>query len=558
MKKLFNILSIVGVLGLFMLQSCETTELDLTTNPNALSSEQASPDFLMNGIQLDFVTTVESFGKTTAELARIDYMFGRTYRAVYTPSSFDSEWRRAYTEIRTDIKSLLPLAEDAGLNYHIGMAQFIEAYTMTMLVDLYGDVPYSEANLGGENFNPAVDSGASIYAAAFGLLDQAIANFTDGGVAKPQNDFFYDGDAAKWIKACNTLKMKMYMTTRLVDGSALGSFNAIVASGNYISTSADDFQFQWGTNEVQPDTRHPRYASVDPDDSATEGSYSSTGGNEYMSIPQMNYMLVNDDPRIRYYYYRQNALTPGFGADPALETLQCSLQTPPAHYAGFPFCGLPNGYWGRDHGNNEGTPPDGFLRTLAGVYPAGGKFDDDTFEGQVNGAGGGGAGITPILLSSTTDFMIAEAAMVAGIPAAAKTAILSGLSKSVTKVMGFGSVDKSADLSFAPDAAAVSAHSAAIASAFDADATGGWNVLAYEFFTSLYGNGLDAYNFYRRTGYPNNLQPNIEPNPGGYMRSLFYPASFVNNNSSTQQKAEVTQQVFWDTNPASPGFPSSN
>ena len=57
-----------------------------------------------------------------------------------------------------------------------------------------------------------------------------------------------------------------------------------------------------------------------------------------------------------------------------------------------------------------------------------------------------------------------------------------------------------------------------IAAAFDADPTGGWNVMAREFFTSLFGNGTDAYDFYRRTGYPTNLQPNLEPNPGGFIR----------------------------------------
>ena len=39
------------------------------------------------------------------------------------------------------------------------------------------------------------------------------------------------------------------------------------------------------------------------------------------------------------------------------------------------------GYWGRDHGNDEGTPPDNFTRTASGVYPAGGSFDgsEDVF-----------------------------------------------------------------------------------------------------------------------------------------------------------------------------------
>ena len=83
-------------------------------------------------------------------------------------------------------------------------------------------------------------------------------------------------------------------------------------------------------------------------------------------------------------------------------------------------------------------------------------------------------------------------------------------------------------------------------------ATDKMNVLGMQYFVAQYGNGLDAYNFYRRTGYPTTLQPNIEPNPGGYIRSFFYPASHANTNQNITQKDGVTDQVFWDTNPGSP------
>jgi hypothetical protein len=552
MKILFNKLCVVGALGFFLLQSCETTNLDLTKNPNALSADQGSPDFLLNGIQVQFAYTVEGLGRSGAELTRIDYMFGRSYLNNYGPNAFDGTWTATYTEMFTDMNAMNTLASESGLTYHLGMGQFMKAYMLVALVDFFGDVPYSQANLGAENFNPGVDSGAAVYDAALGLVDEAISNFNKTAAAKPQNDFFYGGDQAAWVKACNTLKMRIYMQRRLVDGGALAAFNQIVTSGNYISSTADDFQFQWGTNVVQPATRHPRYA----------GNYNVSGGaGDYMSNDLMNYMDVNNDPRIRYYFYRQNEVTPGSdGSEPALETLQCSLQEPPQHYvdANFPFCTLPNGYWGRDHGNNEGTPPDGFLRTTVGVYPAAGRFDDDSFDGIVIGMGGGGAGVTPIMLASSSDFLIAEARMLAGNTAGAKAKVLEGLEKSVAKVMSFGSKDAGADSSFAPTEGEVEAHANNIADQFDADAEDGWNVLGREFFTSLYGNGIDAYNFYRRTGYPTNLQTNIEPQPGGFIRSFFYPSNFVNNNSSVSQKSGVTSQVFWDNNPSSPGFPESN
>jgi hypothetical protein len=73
---------------------------------------------------------------------------------------------------------------------------------------------------------------------------------------------------------------------------------------------------------------------------------------------------------------------------------------------------------------------------------------------------------------------------------------------------------------------------------------------------SLYGN-IDAYNAYRRTGAPTTMQPNLEPNPGGFIRSFLYPASEANTNLSMQQRTTVTERVFWDNNPLT-GFPIGN
>ena len=76
-------------------------------------------------------------------------------------------------------------------------------------------------------------------------------------------------------------------------------------------------------------------------------------------------------------------------------------------------------------------------------------------------------------------------------------------------------------------------------------------VIGREYWVALYGNGIEAYNLYRRTGKPANQQPALDPNPGAFARSFFYPTSFVTRNSSAVQKEGVTMPVFWDTNPAS-------
>ena len=547
MKRLHKFLALVFVGIGFLFYSCETTELDLTQNPNALTPEQADVNFFLNAIQVNFGLFAETLGQRGAEMTRIDYMFGRDYADVYSPSTFDDTWSNAYRSILNNIRTMQPLAEDAKLYNHLGMAQVIEAYTMITLVDFFGDVPYTEAN-DPTNLNPKADTGASIYTAVLALLDQATANFAKGSLALPQNDFFYAKNLTKWTKLANTLKMKIYLQRRLVDAGAIASFNAIVSSGNYITATTENFMFNWGSSQVSPDTRHPRYAT----------DYKGDGADNYQSNWMMGTMLANNDPRIRYYFYRQVDRVPGQdGLAPKEEDLACSLQTAPAHYTGFTFCSLPNGYWGRDHGNDEGIPPDGFKRTIIGVYPAGGRFDDSSFKGTALVAGANGAGVTPILLASTVDFWKAELALVAGDNPAAKAAMLAGIDKSISTVTAFGAKDGGADLTKAPTALAITAFKTAKGTGFD-NAADKWNYVAEQFWFSLFGNGIDAYNFYRRTGYPHTLQPNIDPNSGTFIRSNWYPANYANNNSNATQKSSIASQVFWDNNPASPTFPVSN
>jgi len=523
--------------AIFVLVSCETIELDLTSNPNALSPEQADPTFFLNSIQVDFAFWVNTMGDRGGELTRINYMNGRNYNTIYSPDSWNGVWSSAYRGMLEDIRLMNLLADEAGLTFHKGMGKVFQAYVMLTLVDYFGDVPYSEALQGSEGIlNPAADSGQAVYDAAIALLDSAVADFNAGGPV-PAEDFFYNGNASKWIKAANSIKKKALLNK--------GDFSGYNAISNYISDSSDDFQFSWGTSPATPDTRHPLY----------RGSYTSTGGGEYMSnwmmFKMINGYAGNTDPRINYYFYRQVSETPGFDSAGNEEVLECGLTgyyvPPQLRGDDTPFCAPTNsasksasGYWGRDHGNDNGTPPDGFLRTIRGAYPAGGVYDDSSFEGQVDGAGQGGAGITPVILSSCMHFMNAEVAVSTG-----------GNPTSETLIAVEQALNKSDDLG-GPAMAAddVSAYVAAFTSEWNAAGSTAdkLDLWATEYFISMVGNGIDAYNSYRRNGYPRSLQPNVEPDPGQFPLSQFYPANYVNTNKNANQRGSKSDRVFWNSN----------
>nr|WP_298924590.1 SusD/RagB family nutrient-binding outer membrane lipoprotein [uncultured Allomuricauda sp.] len=568
MRNINRYMTLMVLGGLLAFTSCETTELDLTANPNQLTPEQAGVDFFLNSIQEDFVlefegnadfdlndnfqgggvTLGDGFNELGTQLTRTTNMLGRQYATVYQASDMDDEWINAYRGVLADIRAMTPLAEKAEQFKHIGISQFIEAYLMISMVDFFGDVPYTEIiQASNQVFNPVLDSGASIYDAMLLLLDEAIANFNNTSAPDLAVDFFYDNDYDKWVNAANTLKLKIYVQRRLVDSGAGASFDAIINSGNYIQDTADDFVWNWpATSASQPDTRHPRYGL----------NYTAAGAGDYMSNWLMNLMDTTDDPRIRYYFYRQTSAVPGVSIAPDEELLTCSFTTAPQHYvdSGFTFCNLPNGYWGRDHGNAEGTPPDGLLRTTWGTYPVGGRFDDDSFQAISVSEGGNGTGITNLLTAFGVDFMRAEMAMVDGNIANARTFILAGYDKSVAKVQAFlTGRTAGADISFEPNATAINDYATAIGTKFDdADMDGKWDVLAEQYFIAHYGNGVETYNFYRRTGFPTTLQANLEPDPGTFIRSMYYPTNAVNTNSNITQKASQSEPVFWDTNPSAP------
>ena len=165
------------------------------------------------------------------------------------------------------------------------------------LVDYFGDVPFSEATNLADFPQPNLDDDAAVYAAAINMLDDAKTLLQDDESISIGVDYYYNNNFDKWVKLANTLKMNAYLNTRLVDGDAINKLNAIANSGNFIASTADDFQFRYDVvvnNQI--DSRHPGYQS----------DYTAGGVTGYQSNWMMDQMLQDGDPRIRYYYYRQN------------------------------------------------------------------------------------------------------------------------------------------------------------------------------------------------------------------------------------------------------------
>ena len=530
-----NYISILCALVLFGVTSCETTDLDINDNPNELTEASADPNYVLNGLMFSTGIQNTTLSGLTSGTVRHINQFG-TYASSSGPGAMNGAWSNAYS-LTSNLKLLKGMSETQSLPVHVGIGQVLEALAYVNLVDFLGTAVYSEA-VNSEYTQPNLDDGVEIYKSMLSQLDEAIDNLSQTG-SVTHEDIYYE-DASSWTKLANTLKIKMYVQSRLAgddwDGDSTSNksaIEAIVSSGNFISSNDDDFQVYFGSNETNPDNRHYGFTS----------DY-ITAGNTYMSNDFMNRMLVGNtntgklvkDPRVPYYFYRQTLEDP-LTLDPGGDLLPCDGNSD------YQYCYLGNGYWGRDHADDEGIPNDGVYRTAWGVYPAGGAYD--------NGAGGstlesinlGGAGIQPIILASYTHFWLAEAALTMGVNADARALLKAGIELSLAKVADFSGK--------AMDAAEVTNYVDTVLALYDAAGSNEdkLEIVIEEFYIASFGNSVEAYNNYRRTGYPvlgQSVITNTE-----FPRSYYLPSSELNSNDNPALvQKKLTDQVFWDTNPA--------
>ncbi len=554
------------VLVVVMAASCgELFELDYQDNPNAVTPENAGPEFVFNSIQLNTVGVYLGMQFITDGLVRHTDMGAFTYVEALPPVSTNGLWNDAYAGVFPDVQAFEILADgNSALEADLAIAKIMQAWVLVGLVDLYGDIPWSEALQGITVISPNVDAGEDVYAAADEMLVDAIATLTATEDVGPSVDQFYGGNVASWITAANTIRIKIGMNQRLIDGGAALSAALSAAGDDFINDPSKDMIFRASTERNLPNSRHPFYNdSYEFNDGTYQGNY-------FMWLLAEEKDSIRD-PRIRHYFYRQ--VNDSRGQD--VNVYSCVLSDlpdpaeTPAYYTDvdprMPYCvASDDGYYGRDHGNGSGIPPDGPIRSVYGLYPGGGKWDNNSYSfTQNNGVDGAqGEGIAPILTSSMVHMWLAEASAAGDFSGDALELMKTGIEHNFERVREFEAKIPQSDLDYVigqvvgtgediPASTLLAtdedfdAYIAEVEKRYNA-ADDKFDVVMKEAYICAYGNSYEYYNAYRRTGLPSNMQPGIDPAIGAFPRSILYAAENVNLNANIDQKPDLQQLVFWD------------
>ncbi len=550
--------------------SCETVDLKQTENPSTSPQSAIDPIYAFNYVQLllpEFVDSVNDFTqRVTRQMAMTG---GDTYDNAFQPVSFNNNWSLAFDLLNT-VKVMEAKSIQNKEFLALGAAKVIRVYVYMTLVDIYGDVPFTESLLGNANLIPKYDSGSSIYKQLFIDIEEAKKYLDDTAYPEYKDnpnsfvkDLYYGKDRKKWISLANTLKLKMLNNARLA-GNDIGvsnlttEINTILTENIIIDTEKEDFSFKYSSSRNVPNSRHPMY-----------NDQYELGGGAYIGNYFLWCLTVEKgivDPRAPFYFYKQTGSTSG------LDSFTLPGRSRPPHYDDSKYNSFFNvttkacysvsnwlsgtnptdGFLGRDHGNNSGIPPDASLRTVAGLYPIGGRYGTFSFSSsnvQRSGIDGAlGAGIMPIIMSSYVRFIKAELILtVLGVSGDAKVELLAGLDSSIDRVVmpiNNYPVISTGDLNLITTRK--SSYKNFIGSAFDTGSPSRkLELIIKEFYIASWGNGLEPYNNYRRTGYPSNMQPTLEVNSGLFYNSALYPANATSNNPNAP-KADRNKRIFWD------------
>lgn len=142
-------------------------------------------------------------------------------------------------------------ARDNGIkNNKLAIIEIQRVLTYQILVDTFGDVPYTEA-LDIESINPAYDDDQAIYMDIISRLNAALGKLDPQNDSYGSQDLVYNGDVASWFTFGNSLKLRLGM--RLADVNPdMAKTLVSEAAGNVITTNAQNATLQY--LEATPNT----------------------------------------------------------------------------------------------------------------------------------------------------------------------------------------------------------------------------------------------------------------------------------------------------------------
>jgi len=252
--KIFFLTAIAAVL--IFGESCKKSFERANEDPN--SPATVTPSTLLPTVEVALAYTqggdISRFsGLYDQQLFSSAQQTGAYYNYVVTDQDFDSPWGNMYTSVLQNDKTLMNLADSFSNNEYSGISRILMAYSLQLLVDNWGKVPYSQAlaALNGGTFTPAYDNDQALYDTIVSLINVGTVqlNNADAGALTPgADDAIYGGHATKWIKLGHAIKARLYIHQS--KNNAAMATNALAQLDSAFTDNRDNAVYVFGATET--------------------------------------------------------------------------------------------------------------------------------------------------------------------------------------------------------------------------------------------------------------------------------------------------------------------
>lgn len=288
---------IIALSALFIASGCATDEAYDGLNQDPNKPTQVTSDALFASATKTLFDQNEStnvnsniFRLLSQYWTETTYIDEANYDLV-TRNIPQNYWSNIYRNVLFDLKDAKTRANNANKK---AMIEIIEVYTWQLLVDTFGDLPYSAALQGAAEPTPVYDKAADIYANLLVRTNSAISNFNPNpsGVSEQgftTSDLIYKGDINKWIKLANSLKLKLAMRLSDVNPAASKTAAEQAAAAGVLTSNADNATIQYEGNATNA---NPLWVDL----------VQSNRNDFVVANTIVDYMNAKDDPRREFYF----------------------------------------------------------------------------------------------------------------------------------------------------------------------------------------------------------------------------------------------------------------
>jgi hypothetical protein len=305
---------ILGLVLLFSPTGCTDSLESVNKNPN--DPEEVPVYSLFQYATISLVNDLsDEWFSGRQSLLYAQYFAQRNYsdedRYMLRQNTNDSYWKYLYRHI-ANLEEVIKINNDPemvinaalyGNNANqIAAAKILKSWAVQIMTDTWGDIPYSEAWKASEGiYNAAYDKQEDIYKDLLTVLKEAAATLkaNESEPVLTRGDILYKGDATKWRKFANSLRMRVALRASKVLPEYKSIIEECIADGVFTSNS-DNALFAY---DAAPPTQNPFYKSLNVDGrndfSLTKTIVDLTLGKDDELNNKVNPFKGFEDPRLK-------------------------------------------------------------------------------------------------------------------------------------------------------------------------------------------------------------------------------------------------------------------